>query len=238
MKIAFGLYGILYGYGGRTGSIRDFRHCWPNINRMLVQPFIEKGHDVKIYISSYPFDDKNIENEFHEMVKPAGVYYSDLHGSDPFTAKYALFNLLENAESDAVIFTRSDAHWSRKVANENIDLTKFNFLFPEKGWWQTQYRFTCDNFYAWPHHMTPAVKKAMGETYAFPRGKPLVDTHGLLLKLQQYVSLNDMHMISVHEELSDVNSFYTCCRSGLPIRDCMHEEVRDRYNTEKWSYHT
>jgi hypothetical protein len=77
----------------------------------------------------------------------------------------------------------------------------------------------------------------MKETYGFPRGKPLVDTHALRVKLKQYVSENDMHMISDVEEISDVNSFYTCCRSGLPKRDCMHPEVEERYANENWSYY-
>jgi hypothetical protein len=237
MKIAFAFYGILYGAGGRTGSTRDFRHCWPNIHQTLVRPFIEQGHTVKKYFSSYKFFDRDIEGEFYELVNPDAVLLNDIQGSDPFTAKFALFDLLNNDENDVVIFTRSDVHWSKIMANENIDFTKFNFLFPEKGWWQTQYKFTCDNFYVWPNHMTPSVRKSMYETYGFPRGKPLVDTHALMVKLEEHISSDDMHLISNEEELSDVNSFYTCCRNGLPDRECMHEEVRDRYNKENWDYY-
>jgi hypothetical protein len=237
MKIAFGFYGILYGLGGRTGSARDFRHCWPNINRMLVQPFVDQGHEVKTYFSSYKFTDEEIEKEFYELVNPDAVLLNDIEGSDPFTAKYALFDLLDNDESDVIIFTRSDVHWSKVIANQDIDFSKFNFLFPEKEWWQTQFKFTCDNFYVWPSKMTPIVRKAMYETYGFPRGKPLVDTHALMVKLEQYISSDDIHLISKEEELSDVNTFYTCCRSGLPDRECMHEEVRDRYEKENWSYY-
>jgi hypothetical protein len=58
-----------------------------------------------------------------------------------------------------------------------------------------------------------------------------------MVKLEQHISSDDMHLISNEEELSDVNSFYTCCRSGLPNRECMHEEVRDRYNKENWNYY-
>lgn len=237
MKIAFGLYGILYGLGGRTGSVRDFRHCWPNINRMLIEPFIQQGHEVKIYVSSYEFDDEEIEKEFFYLVNPDGVILRDIKNSDPFSAKYALFNLFANDESDVIICSRSDIHWSKIMANEYIDFTKFNFLFPEKDWWQTKYKFTCDNFYVWPRHMTSDVRKSMLETYGFPRGKPLVDTHALMVKLEQYISPLDIRLISNKEELSDVNSFYTCCRNGLPNRECMHEEVRDRYNKENWNYY-
>jgi hypothetical protein len=237
MKIGFVFFGIIYGLGGRTGSLRDFRHCWPNLKQMLIDPFVEKGHEVKIYFSGYEFDDKEIEKEFYDLIKPHAVVLSSFKNSNPFTAKYSSFNCFEHDDNDVIIFTRSDAHWSRILANENIDLTKFNFLFPEKGWWQTEYKFTCDNLYIWPREMTKNVRSAMKDTYAWPRGEPLVDTHGLMVKLEQYVSSEDIHLISTEEELSDVNSFYTCCRSGLPDRECMHFEVRDRYNKENWKYY-
>lgn len=236
MKIAFCFYGILYGVGGRTGSSRNFSHCWPNIKKMLVDPFISQGHEVSLYFSSYPIEDEKQNNEFKTIVDPKNVFYSDFKNSDPFTAKYASFKILQKLKDEVIILTRSDIHWSKKIANENIDLNKFNFLFPEKGWWNTEHQFTCDNFYIWPSKMTRYVKKAMKETYAFPRGKPFVDTHALMFNLKKYVSEKRIHMISDVEELSDVNSFYTCCRSGLPKRDCMHIEVEQRYKDENWNF--
>lgn len=240
MKIGFCFYGMLYGFGGRTGSARDFQHCWPNIKRELIDPFIEQGHEAKIYVSSYEFYDESVEEEFFELVKPDAVYFEKFEGSDAFTTKINAFKLLGEQDLDAVILTRSDVHFSKKMAHENIDLTKFNFLFPEKDFWQTEYKFTCDNFYIWPHILTARVEMAMEKTYAWPRGKPFVDTHGLYVKLCEDAKVDEsfIHIISAKEELSDVNSFYTCCRSGLPQRECVHDEVRDRYNKENWKYYT
>jgi hypothetical protein len=238
MKIGFCFYGLLYGLGGRTGSARDFRHCWPNIKRELIDPFVEQGHEVKIFVSSYEFDDDSIEKEFLELVQPNDVHLVKFEGSDPFTAKFNAFNLLRGQDLDTVIMTRLDIHFHKKIAFDNIDLYKFNFLFPEKGYWQTEYKFTCDNFYIWPHLLTPRVELAMEKTYAWPRGKPFVDTHGLYVKLIEDAKISEdfIHIISTKEELSDVNSFYTCCRSGLPKRDYIHPEVADRYVKENWSY--
>lgn len=237
MKIAFCFYGILYGMGGRTGSARNFSHCWPNIKSMLVDPFIAQGHEVSLYFSSYQITDANQYAEFKTIVNPKDVFYSNFENSDAFTAKYASFEILNNLKDDIIILTRSDVHWSKKIAEENINLKKFNFLFPEKEWWNTEHQFTCDNFYIWPSQMTKNVEKAMKETYAFPRGKPFVDTHALMFNLKKYISKKRIHMISDVEELSDVNSFYTCCRSGLPERDCMHIEVKERYQQENWKYY-
>lgn len=225
MKIAFCLFGVSYGVKNR-----DFRHCWPNINSMLIEPFRDQGHEIEIYTSTYKFENDKIRNDFFTLINPSYNFFSNFEGSDGFTAKYALFNLLEKSDCDIVIVIRFDAHWSKKIAFENIDFTKFNFLFPEKGWYKS-HQFTCDNFYIWPNNMTTIVKKAMLETYRFPRPQ-YVDTHGLMTKLKNYLSDQQINMISVIEQLSDINMFYTVCRNELPCRDVhlIHQEVKDRFN--------
>jgi len=235
VNIAFCFYGIIFGPGGRTGSDRDFRHCWINIKKMLIDPFVAQGHVATIIFSGYRFEDKAIEQEFYDLVNPNMVYYSEFEGSDAFTTKKALIQGL-SAESapryDQVIFTRSDIHFSKVMANETkIEWDKFNFLFKEKGWWEG-HQFTCDNFYVFPSYMSTIVNLAMGETYAWPRGKPYVDTHGLLPKLSKYVRDDRINFISDTHEISDVNSYYTCCRSGLPEDGrggFIHPEVKDRF---------
>lgn len=215
MKLGFSFFGIIQGAGGRTGSDRDYRHCWPSLKRDLVDPFVAQGHTAKIYFSGYSFPTQADENKFLEVVKPDKVNYSHFANSDPFTAKFGAFNNFVDEDLDAVIFTRSDIHFSRIMANEDIDFSKINFLFPEKGWWE-DYRFTCDNFYVIPKPYIKDMRRAMEDTYAWPRGKPYVDTHALWNKLVQYVPESEFRFISNEPEISDVNSFYTCCRSGLP----------------------
>lgn len=233
MKIGFVFYGITYGPGGRTGSDRDFRHCWPNIKEMLVDPFVAQGHEVYLYLSSYFQENGPFWEELFKTFKPRHLVFSQMEGSDPFTCKGNCFAAFENdADLDMVIITRSDIHWSKKVAEHDIDFNKFNFLFPEgDGWWERA-EFTCDNFYLFPFDMTPIVKEAIHDTYAWPRGKPLVDTHGLMTKLANYLPRDRMHIISKTPEISDVNSFYTCCRNGLPEDGRgghIHPEVKERF---------
>jgi hypothetical protein len=232
MRLGFSFFGIIHGAGGRTGSDRDFRHCWPGLKRDLIDPFIDLGHTAKIYFSGYPIHDTSIEKEFYDLVKPDRVNYSHFANSDPFTAKFAAFNNFMDDDIDVVIFTRSDIHFSRIMADEDIDFFKFNFLFPELGWWETHH-FTCDNFYVVPKYYFKAFRDAMEETYAWPRGKPYVDTHGLWLKLCRYIPTENFHFISKVPEISDINSFYTCCRSGLPEGEDrmkhLHSDVKERF---------
>jgi len=234
MNIGVLFYGILMGGGGRTGSERDYRHCWPNIEEMLITPFIDQGHKVAKFVSTYDrFNKKEDRDEFVNIVNPTKVVFSTFEGSDPFTAKGSSFEALYNVpELDVIIMSRLDVHWTKKLADENIDWFKFNFLFREKGWWESN-KFACDNLYIWPHIITSWVKQAMHETYTFPRGKPLVDTHALPIKLGQYVPENMMHFISEEHFISDMNPYYTCCRNGLPEHEdrfkYLHPEVKERF---------
>ena len=233
MKLGFSFFGIIYGPGGRTGSDRDFKHCWPDLKKDLIDPFVDLGHTSKIYFSGYRIRDNQIEKDFYDLVKPDKVNYSHQPESNPFTTKYAAFNNFMDEDIDAIVFTRSDIHFSKIMAKENIDFTKFNFLFPELDYWDSN-KFTTDNFYVIPKMYFKQTLQAMEDTYAWPRGKPFVDTHGLWEKLANYISEDNFHFISQVHEKSDVNSFYTLCRSELPINDerirKIHPAVAERFN--------
>jgi len=239
MKIAICFYGLLYG--GFTNhepmvKNKDFRHCWPNIKKYVVDPFIAGGHEVDILVSSYKINDEDVEKQFFDMVKPAKIVYSDFNNSNTFTSKYASFeNLKEPYEHDFVILTRFDLHWNKVLFNENIDYTKFNYLFPENdSFIQNEYKqfgFTCDNVYMWPIDMTPTVSKAMMETYRFPRSfSP--DTHALKFKMIQHIGEQQTHAISNSPDFSHLNEFYTICKENLHIHDhnLVHPEVKERFN--------
>lgn len=234
MNIAFMFYGILFGPGGKTSCERDFLHCWPNIRDNLIEPFKEKGHKTSLFFSSYLPEDSTKMDRFYNEVAPKSILFSELKGSDAFTSKgAALFGLKysDADDIDFVIFSRCDIHWSKKMANENIDYSKFNFLFKERDYWHTN-NFTCDNFYAFPYNMLDDVHNSIQETYTYPRGKPYVDTHALLDKLCTRIVMEDIHFISEIHENSDVNSFFTCCRDGLPEDGrggFIHPEVKERF---------
>ena len=235
MRLGFSFYGIIYGPGGRTGSDRDIRHCWPGLLTDLIDPFYKQGHECYVYFSGYPIRNPVIEEQFYTVVQPDRVTYSHFESSNPFTAKYASFNNFMDEELDAVIFTRSDIHFSKIIANETIDWNKVNFLFPEgNGWWES-YKFTCDNFYIIPRKYFRAVRDAMELTYGWPR-PGFVDTHGLWGTLASIIGEENMRLISETPEISDVNSFYTCCRSGLPVGEDrmkhIHPKVKERFNDE------
>ena len=60
--------------------------------------------------------------------KPKKIVYSDFATSDAFTSKSKLHDAFIGEDLDVIIFTRFDIHFSKVMANEDIDFNKFNFL--------------------------------------------------------------------------------------------------------------
>jgi len=229
MKIGIGFYGITEGTDPKTGFSRDFRHCWDNIQQFLIQPIKAVGHDVSIYASTYPFDDLNTEKDFFRLVNPKKVILSNFETSDAFTSKSALHNAFDGEDLDFIIFTRFDIHFHQDMSLLSMDVDKINFLFPEgDGWWESA-MFTCDCFYAWPHRLSPDVKIAMRDTYGWPRGTQYPDTHGMINKLLIRMSIDNVHMMSMDPQISNVNNFYTLCRPNVPEHPCKHPDVKAKY---------
>jgi hypothetical protein len=231
MKIAICLFGIIYGTGGKFGSLRDLRHCWPNIKKNLVDPAIQSGHEVELYLSTYKSVNPLIEADIVDLVKPKEINYCKFENSDGFTTKSGALDLLETVDADLFILTRSDIHFNKNMLEENIDVNKFNFLFPESNHWN-DLKYTTDNFYIWPQRMTSIVKKSLHESYGAYRDSAMShDTHGLYNKLIQYIDPSEIHLISQEEQFSDVNSYYTLCRTNLPSdrNHKINEEVFERF---------
>ena len=228
MRIGIFLFGITH-HLGRHGNIVDFRHCWPNIYNMLILPFEEQGHTVQIFTCTYMFENLVIHYDFNQMIKPNESLFLTFAGSNKTTCKKNIFRLIENrSDIDIVIFTRYDIHFSKKIAEQNIDFTKFNFLFREGNYWHNE-KFTTDNFYIWPYYMTENVKLSLIESMYH---RSYLDTHALFIYLSTRIPENQIHFISEEPELSDTNSFYTLCipdmiREG---RNGIHPEVLQRYS--------
>lgn len=228
MIVGLALFGILYG--DHRNSFRDFRHCFPNIKRMIIEPLEKEGHFVKVFVCTYSIQDEEVLQTFKEMVNPEKVVWCEFSGSKSFTTKRRLFECLDNQNDlDVIIFSRGDMHYAIPVDQLSIDYEKFNFLFREQGHWDNL-RYTTDNIYVWPHRMTHTVKKAIAETISVASSIGRMDTHNLYNILKKHVSQDEIHFISDEHALSDVNIFYTICRNGLQDRGgCLHPEVYERY---------
>jgi len=239
MRIAICIYGMLYGNFTNHDPIvkhKDFRHCWSNVKKYVVDSFVEAGHKVDVLVSTYKVEDPALEKEFFDLVQPKKVCYSDFQNSNTFTSKYASFNnLTDTSDYDFIILTRFDLHWNKPLCEPTIDYNKFNYLFPENDRYIEEsckhFGFTCDNVYMWPATMTPIIQNAMRETYRFPRGYS-PDTHALKYKVASYIGNENVNAISNKPDFSHLNEYYTICKEGLTIHDInlVHPDVKERFN--------
>jgi hypothetical protein len=229
MRIGFGFYGISHGLDKKTGYYRDFRDCWENIKENVIQPFVDLKNEAVIYASTYRMEDKKAEEDFWSYVNPRKVIFSQLEGSDAFTAKSALHNAFDGEDLDLVVFTRFDILFHQKITTFPIDFTKVNIFFPEDPMWWQSHRFVCDCFYIWNHKFSDQVKWAMRETYGWPRGTMYPDTHGILNFLVPRIGPENISFMSNQNHISNVNDFYTLCRPNVPEHPKKHPFVKAKY---------
>lgn len=227
LSIAFIFFGLTYALGRHNQQV-DFRHCWPNINENLIEPIRKQNHKIHIFASTYPFEDKDIEKDFYDMVKPDDVYFSKYKDSNRSTSKCATFHLIENRKDiDLIIFTRFDVHFKTVFPYNQVDISKFHFLHRSLPQNWRPHKFCNDNFYIWPHSMTAIVKKALHESCLVRPS--LLDTHGLYKCIIKYISPSQIKFISDKEENSAVNSICSLSIPDYLDHSDIHPDVKQRF---------
>lgn len=227
MIIGVVIYGKIHGHVGH--KYYDFRHCFPSTQRNIIEPLRQQGHEVRVYYCTYPIDDAELLADFHTMVAPHKVEWCEFAGSTQCTTKMGSFECFRDEKDlDLIVFARGDIHYSIPIDKMTLGTRKFNFLFREKNHWHNLL-YTSDNFYVWPHYMTPLVEKAMAETIVTARAQGRVDTHNMYRHLCQYLSSDDIHFVSETHAWSCVNVFYTCCLQSLSQRPNLHPDVQERF---------
>lgn len=202
MKIGLSFTGISHGYG------RDFTHCFPVIQGTVIKP-LQKKHDIKTYVTTYS---TNMDKLLLDSYKPAKYHFVDAIPNQ--TAHQVLtylagIELLKGEDLDFVISTRFDIHFHKKLSHISFDYSKFNTLFHEKGWRNSN--FTTDNLYAFPYSMLDQLIECINDCYNNPARPGLTDLHHLWYRMSKKVPC---HIVSPDvDELSNYNSFYSLCRN-------------------------
>jgi len=205
--ISYGYYGISAGAtDGRTGTelLRDYSHCFPNININLIEPFKE-NNDVKIYLTSYHNDR---EQDIIHKYCPTLYSFIEMKNSNQILTYIKSLEQIRNQDLDFVISTRFDIHFNQKVTDLNIDYNKFNCLFKEKGFWE-RLQFTTDNLFAFKYSMLDSFINALHIIHKMPRIQ--TDLHPVFYEVQKGIGASNTHFISEIDELSHANSIYKLC---------------------------
>jgi hypothetical protein len=215
----------MYGIGGRNSSMKDIRHCWPNIKKNVVQPLLDNNNQVDVLLSTYKVTDETIEKDIFDKVQPKHVLYWDTNNSTPLTCKFEPLEYMYSLGYDFYVMTRSDIHFNKSVILDTLRYDKFNFLFPEKDVWKNK-KYCSDNLYLWPKDFTPYLKQSITEA---KRKNGLTHTHDIYTELCSLIGENNLNIMSNEEEFSDVNSFYSLCRPGLDKLHLLNPEVKERF---------
>ena len=203
MKIGICLTGVCYD----TNRSKDWRKCVDNIKRTF--------GDVEYYITTY---NTQFNTDIINVYNPKKIQFLD-GGTQRSTYIKSLENI-KNEDVDFLICTRFDILFKKNINELNLDYTKFNFLFKEKGNWDrivngVNVRFVTDNFFAFPikykNIFTNCIKGLDNSKYLVNNllNHPLTFMHHIYDGSEPKLIDNvEYHFISEIEENSNINSFY------------------------------
>ena len=149
-----------------------------------------------------------------DIYKPVAQTFIDIQGSHQVLTYIKSMEQLRGQDLDFVISTRFDIHFHRIVKDINLDYTKFNALFKEKGWWHwwSPKKFTTDNFFAFPYSMLEDFISVLYDLYRNPPRRKCTDLHQVFYKMQKKIGEDKTNIVSNVDELSHKkNLFYSLC---------------------------
>ncbi len=199
MKIAIVLRGISFSSSYRNGV--DFRLSMSSLESSLTIPLLEQGHDISIYFATYAHEH---QNELIHFLSPHLVEYKvydhDISkGNQRDITVLALDTVAKYIHKyDAVILTRFDLKYIRKITEMNIDWTKINLLWREtQNMWKAHQRVS-DIFHIFP---TNLFSLFLSSVWKLKDKSNLHKLYGELIK--NGVKSEDIHFIE--------NDFYDSC---------------------------
>lgn len=207
MKLGISFNGISYGVG------RNCIHCFQNQNKFLISPF-KQNNDVKIYLTSYT---SQLTSDIIKLYSPTLYNFSNINNSHQVITYIKSLEQLKNQDLDFVISTRFDIHFNQDISLVNFEFNKFNALFKERGWWDNM-KFTTDNMFAFPYYMLNDFILILQELYENPSRLGQTDLHQAFYRIQNKIGIQNTHIVSQINELSNTNLFYSLCSDKWGIK--------------------
>ena len=190
MNIALIFAGISFGHK----SERDFNHCFPNINRNLIQP-LQEEHSVYNYVMTY---DNDRMEEVTKLLNPKKLVSIPFEGSRQNPTRTTAVRLPGDDDIDFYIMSRFDVHYNKKLSEFNLDWNKFNFVSREgNGFWESQ-QFVGDTFYAWPKWVHNQVLQGFDDLTKFDPNH----MHNFYSILAPIIGQENIHFMCEEHQLS------------------------------------
>lgn len=220
MKTAILFAGMTYNKDKGT----DFRHCFPNIKKYLIDHFSNISDDVKIHLFTY-------STEFDEsltLFNADTINFLNFEGSDQVKTRKIGLDYIKDKDFDVVILSRFDLHFNIDFTELNLDLEKINLVSREgDGHWDNM-QFTCDTFYIIPKKFINQFISAVDFLDKNPSRPFCIDMHGLYPILLNFVDKDDIHFIMEGVQLSG-HLFNSVCRKTRLFADFfVNKEVLTR----------
>ncbi len=205
-KLAISLVGISHLIHSERYPInRTYLNCFDNYTEELLNP-LNKKFDISVHLTTYMSEKAA---DIIDKYSPTTCQFLQLKNSHQIITFLKAIEQIETVDADFIIFTRFDISFHKEtLKNLNIQLSKFNFLCKEKGYWES-HEFVNDCFYILPKKLLPHLSIASKQLYNNPPRPGLMDMHGLYSKLKDKVEINFM---SEDHMLSSSNSVYTLKR--------------------------
>ena len=228
MKIGILMAGISYGYK----SDRDFRHCFPNINKNLIQP-LKNNHDVEVYVTTYHHE---YMLELQDLFKPVDIKILPYEGNTQLTTRKESFLQADKDHLDFFIMSRFDLHFNQPLSNFNLDFNKFNIVSREgKGFWESE-RFVGDVLFAWPKFLQDGVRKTFQDLLQATSSRDWrhegKHNHNFYIHLSPNIGEENIHFMFNNYQLSGHEFASICtedCSRRLRGQYLVNEEVIARF---------
>jgi hypothetical protein len=205
MKILINLVGLSHHDIGN--GLHSYKPVYQNLFKNVINQ-LRKSNQVDFFLQTYQ------TNESSELEKIYNPIYSEYRILEE--PKWVAFNTyidsiqkLKEFDYDFYIVTRFDLDIRIPL---NINFEKFNFLFKELDWWDSD-ECTTDTFYAFPKWMLDGFIRACIEcrdNHGSPGYVGLF--HKLHYELKKYINSDNYHFIDDDKQTIQISKKYTLSR--------------------------
>jgi len=222
MKIGINLNGVSY-HDGTSYRKRDYSDSIVNLKEKIVNPLIEKGHEVSFYVFTYDtVKSKDVERDYNPTKStyiPESSNFNNATSGDEVTNGWKMMTLttvnslreLHDEDLDLVISTRFDINFQMNPFEVyDYDFTKCSFLWREPEF--TDLPIVNDNFIVFPYHMLDNMIESLIEQEKNPPAGVNIGNHNIYLPMVNQVGEDKVQWVDDKFRTAIENELYILTR--------------------------
>lgn len=208
MKIGINLNGVSY-HDGSSYRKRDYINAIDNLKEKVVNPLIEKGHEVSFYVFTYnTIKSKDVERDYNPVKSTyidEKVNFNNATSGDKLSNGFRMMTFttvkslheLKNQDLDLIISTRFDINFKQNPFEVyDYDFTKCSFLWREPEF--IDLPIVNDVFIVFPYHMLDNMIESFVEQETNPPGGVNPGNHNIYVPMAKRVG--EDNVVWVQEE--------------------------------------